>query len=100
MLKATVVERRGPVGWIVIRDVERLMEQGWEVDEYAEIHTAIAMGLDELRHDREIRIIGITGERDGEWYNVPRRQRYFDEPRHRARHNFLDAANSPDKARP
>jgi enoyl-CoA hydratase/carnithine racemase len=88
------------VGWVVIRDVEALMEQGWEADEFAEIHTSIAMGLDELRHDRTIRIIGITGERDGEWYRVPRRDRYFDEPRHRARHNFIDASNSPDRARP
>jgi enoyl-CoA hydratase len=100
MLKAAVVERRGPVGWVVIRDVEKLMEQGWEVDEYAEIHTAIAICLDELRGDPAIRVVGITGERDGEWYRVPRRSRYFEERRHRDRHNFIDAANSPDRARP
>lgn len=100
MLRAAVVERRGPVGWVVIRDVERLMEEGWEVDAYAEIHTAIAMALDELRHDRSVRIVGITGEVDGEWYRVPRRARYDDEPRHRARHNFIEAARSPDRAQP
>lgn len=100
MLKAVDVERRGPVGWLVIKNVERLMEQGWEVDdEFAEIHTAMAMGLDELRHDRDIRIIGITGESDGEWYNVPRRKRFDEEPRHRARHNMIEASKSPDKAR-
>jgi enoyl-CoA hydratase/carnithine racemase len=92
MLKAAVVERRGPVGWLVIRNVEQLMEEGWETEEeYAEIHTAIAMGLEELRFDPKVRVIGITGERDGEWYNVPRRERYYDEPRHRDRHNFIDA---------
>ena len=100
MLRAAVVERRGPVGWCVIKNVEQLMEQGWEVEEYAEIHTAIAMCLDELRHDRSVRVIGITGEQDGEWYNVPRRERFYDEPRHRQRHNFMDPASNPDKAKP
>jgi enoyl-CoA hydratase len=58
------------------------------------------MGLDELRNDRNIRIVGITGERDGEWYRVPRRDRYWEEPRHRGRHHFVDGANTPDRARP
>jgi enoyl-CoA hydratase/carnithine racemase len=89
MLKAAIVERRGPVGWVVIRNVEKLMEESWEVDEYVEIHTAIAMGLDELRFDKEIRLIGITGELDGQWYNVPRRRRFDDDQRHRDRHNFI-----------
>lgn len=100
MLRAAVVERRGPVGWVVIRNVEKLMEQGWEVDEYAEIHLAIAMCLDELRNDRSIRVIGVTGESNGEFYNVPRASRYFDERRHRARHNFVESHNSPDRATP
>jgi enoyl-CoA hydratase len=89
MLKAAEVVKRGPVGWVVIRDVQELMEQGWEADEYAEIHTAIAMGLEELRFDPEIRIVGLTGERNGDWYNVPLRRRYDEEQRHRDRHNVL-----------
>ncbi len=89
MLKAAEVVRRGPVGWVVIRDVQSLMEQGWEAEEYAEIHTAISMGLEELRFDPAIRVVGLTGERDGDWYNVPLRRRYDEEQRHRDRHNFL-----------
>ncbi len=89
MLKAAEVERRGPVGWVVIRNVQDLMEKGWEVEDYAEIHTAIAMGLEELRFDRDVRIIGLTGERNGEYYNVPRRRRYDEQQLHRDRHNRL-----------
>jgi enoyl-CoA hydratase len=95
MLKATEVVRRGPVGWIVIRDVQDLMEQGWEVDEYIEIHTSIAMGLEELRFDPAIRIVGITGEKDGDWYNVPLRKRYDEVQTHRDRHNFTTRTANP-----
>jgi hypothetical protein len=37
ILKLAVVEKRGPVGWVVVRNVEKLMEQGWKVDEYTRV---------------------------------------------------------------
>jgi enoyl-CoA hydratase/carnithine racemase len=88
MERAAYVERRGPVGWVIIKDVQEGMEDSWGLDEYMEIHTAVASGLDELRFDPQIRIVGITGERDGEFYSLPRRERFDSEPRHRHRHNF------------
>jgi enoyl-CoA hydratase/carnithine racemase len=91
MLKAAEVERRGPVGWVVIKNVQDLMEQGWSADEFVEIHTAISLGLEELRFDRSIRVVGITGQKDGEFYRFPRRKRFDEEQRHRDRHNRLKA---------
>ena len=100
MLKAVEVMRRGPVGWVIIRHNEQMMEKGWETEDVEEVHAGMAMALDDLRADRAIRIIGITGEHDGDWFNLPSRQRYDEEPRHRARHDWVNIANSPDKARP
>lgn len=91
MLKAAEVEKRGPVGWVVIKDVQDLMEQGWSAEEFVEIHTAISMGLEELRFDRNIRIVGITGQANGDFYRYPLRRRFDEEQRHRDRHNRIKA---------
>ena len=95
MLSAIEVERRGPVGWILIKDGQAMTEQSWEVDEYVEIHTAVGQALEELRFDRSVRLIGITGQRNGEWFHVPRYEAYFTERRHRDRHNMLERERIP-----
>lgn len=95
MLKAAEVVRRGPVGWVVIKNVQDVMEQGWSEDEFVEIHTAISLALEELRFDRGIRVVGLTGELDGEFYRFPRRRRYDEDQRHRDRHNRIAARRDP-----
>jgi enoyl-CoA hydratase/carnithine racemase len=77
-LQGADIERHGPVGLVKIHPVERMMERSLEpgCDEFIEVHTAIALCLDELRHDETIRIVVITGSRDGVFYSAPSRAHY------------------------
>jgi enoyl-CoA hydratase/carnithine racemase len=95
VLSAIDIQYRGPVGWLLIKAGQEMTEQSWEVDEYIEIHTAVGKALEELRFDPAVRVIGITGQQNGEWFHVPRYQRYFDEQRHRDRHNMLERGRVP-----
>lgn len=62
-LMGAEVERHGPVGVLKIHLAERMMERTLEPDceEFIEVHTAISIGLEELRFDDSIRIVVITG---------------------------------------
>ena len=74
-LMGAEVERKGPVGILKINPVERMMERSLEpdCDEFVEVHTAIAIGLEELRFDDTVRVVVITGAADDEFYSAPRR---------------------------
>jgi enoyl-CoA hydratase len=77
-LKAAEVERNGPVGIVKIHPLERMIERSLEpdCDEFIESHTAIALGLEELRFDDNIRVVIITGSRDGEFCVTPKTSHY------------------------
>jgi enoyl-CoA hydratase len=77
-LQGADVERHGPVGLVKIHPVERMMERSLEpdCDEFIEVHAAIALCLDELRHDPTIRVVVITGSADGVFYSAPSRAHY------------------------
>jgi enoyl-CoA hydratase/carnithine racemase len=77
-LKGAEVERNGPVGIVKINPVERMMERSLQpdCDEFIEVHTAIAHGLEELRFDDGVRIIIITGALDDEFYVAPSKAHY------------------------
>lgn len=77
-LQGAEIERHGPVGVLKIHPVERMMERSLEpdCDEYIEVHTAIALCLDELRHDRSIRSVVITGSSEDVFYRAPDRSHY------------------------
>lgn len=77
-LLAAEVERHGPVGIVKINPVERMMERSLEpdCDEFIEVHTAISIALEELRFDKSIRIIVITGSKDDEFYVAPKASHY------------------------
>jgi enoyl-CoA hydratase/carnithine racemase len=77
-LMGAEVERNGSVGILKINPVERMMERSLEPDceEFIEVHTAIAIGLEELRFDDTIRVIIITGALNDEFYVAPRKEHY------------------------
>jgi enoyl-CoA hydratase len=77
-LKGAEAEKNGPVGIVKINPVERMMERSLEpdCDEFIEVHTAIAIALEELRFDPEVRIVVITGAQDEEFYVAPKASHY------------------------
>ena len=77
-LMAAEVERNGPVGIVKIHPVERMMERSLQAncDEFIEVHTAIAIGLEELRFDNSIRIVVVTGSKDDMFYVAPTADHY------------------------
>ncbi len=87
---AARIERRGPVGWIVLNPYQETQEAAWEAGlgpaAFKHIASEVADALDEFRYDNSIRIVVLTGARDGEFYRVCRSTAY-DDPRHRDRLN-------------
>jgi enoyl-CoA hydratase len=92
------IDRRGPVGWILIGDYQRTVEAAAEDPAVVGVHEGVGVALDELRWDRSVRAIVITGANDGEFYRFSRRS-HWDDPRFRDRLNPLKAA-SPSDAQP
>jgi enoyl-CoA hydratase len=88
-VRGVEVERRGAVGWIILEDYQSTVEAGF-ADPEGFVPTPIALpnALDELRFDKSVRVIVITGRNDGEFYRVSRREHY-DVPEHAARLNPL-----------
>jgi enoyl-CoA hydratase len=82
---AVGIVRCGPVGWVVIGNVEESVEKGFDDPDFIYIHTALDLAFNELRHDAAIRVIGVTGAEDGEFYSMARRSKYDEDPRWRAR---------------
>jgi len=87
-VRGVEVERRGQVGWIVINDYQATTEAGEEDSDYIGVHEGIGIAVDELRWDRGVRIVVITGKNDGEFYRFSRRT-HWDDPRFKDRLNPL-----------
>ncbi|HEY4279599.1 MAG TPA: enoyl-CoA hydratase/isomerase family protein [Conexibacter sp.] len=77
-LMGAEVERHGPVGVVKIHPVERMMERSLEpdCDEFVEVHTAIAIGLEQLRFDDSVRVVILTGSAPDVFYRAPNRSHY------------------------
>jgi enoyl-CoA hydratase/carnithine racemase len=86
---AAFAERQEGIGWIKIRPVQKLMEEMFAegADDFVELHTAVAIALQDFRADPDVRIVVITGEVDGEFYAVPRAERFLDGTDHADRVN-------------
>jgi enoyl-CoA hydratase/carnithine racemase len=69
-------EKRGPVGWIFIRDYDAMATAGLDDPDYIFFAQVVHDTLHEFRYDPEIRVIVITGENDGEFYRVLRGTSY------------------------
>lgn len=64
-------ETTGPVATIKIKPFERTQVEGAKHAGFVDVHTAIAMALEEWRWDDSVRIVVITGSEDGEFYWAP-----------------------------
>lgn len=73
-------ERDGQVATIKIKPFQATQAEGEKQPGFIDVHTAIAMALEELRWDDSIRIVVITGAQDGEFYWAPR-PGYYDQSR-------------------
>jgi enoyl-CoA hydratase len=71
-------EKRGEVGWIVMRDYDLTSNQSLTAKHYTHVISAVGQALHDFRHDPEVRVIVLTGENDGEFYRVARGYRYDD----------------------
>jgi enoyl-CoA hydratase/carnithine racemase len=67
------LERRGSVAWVYIGDTQGQAEQG----KYAA--TSVAEALNECRWDDSIRVVVLTGESEGQFYRLARRDHWDDE---------------------
>jgi enoyl-CoA hydratase len=87
-VRGVEIDRRGPVGWILINDFQAAVEAAGDDADYIGVHEGLGIALDELRWDRSIRVVVITGRNDGEFYRFSRRS-HWDNPRFRDRLNPL-----------
>lgn len=81
------IVRRGPVGWVVIGNVEKSVQDGFD-GKVLDIHSSINEALHELRFDPSVRVIGLTGVENGEFYSMGRRKCYDEDRRWRDRFNL------------
>ncbi|MDB5425186.1 MAG: enoyl-CoA hydratase [Phenylobacterium sp.] len=93
-------EKRGPVGWIIMRDYDKTSNASLTAKTYTHIMHAVGQALHDFRYDPEVRCIVLTGENDGEFYRVARGKSY-DDPGNRARLNPIKrggpvAMNAPN----
>jgi enoyl-CoA hydratase/carnithine racemase len=100
-VRGVEIERRGPVGWILINDYQATVEAGAEDPDTIGVHDGVGLALDELRWDRSVRVVVLTGAQDGEFYRFSRRS-HWDDPRFRGRLDpagwYAGAANAPTEA--
>jgi enoyl-CoA hydratase len=71
-------EKRGEVGWIIMRDYDKTSNQSLTAKSYVHVIAAVGQALHEFRYDPEVRVIVLTGENDGEFYRVARGGSYMD----------------------
>jgi enoyl-CoA hydratase len=90
-VRGVEVERRGEVAWCLIHDFQETVEASFEDPDYISVHDGIGVALDELRYDESVRVIVITGAKDGQFYRFPRRS-HWDDPRFGDRLNPLLSA--------
>jgi enoyl-CoA hydratase len=88
-VRGVEIERRGPVGWILINDYQATVEAGADDPDTIGVHEGVGLALDELRWDRSVRVVVLTGRNDGEFYRFSRRS-HWEDPRFRGR---LDPAS-------
>ena len=79
-------EKRGEVGWIIMRDYDATSNASLTAKRYVHIGAAVGQALHDFRYDPEVRVIVLTGENDGEFYRVARGSSY-DDPGNRKRLN-------------
>ena len=82
-------EKRGEVGWIIMRDYDKTSNASLTAKKYVHIMQAVGQALHDFRYDPEVRCIVLTGENDGEFYRVARGVSYND-PGNRARLNPIN----------
>jgi enoyl-CoA hydratase len=70
-ISAIDVERSDAVATIGIKPFEETQREGSKQPGFVDVHTAIAVALEELRWDDDIRVVVITGSVDGEFYWAP-----------------------------
>jgi enoyl-CoA hydratase/carnithine racemase len=70
------VEKREEVAWILLNPYQETTEAGWGQAGFAHIGAALAEALERLRFDPSVRIVVITGAKDGEFYRVVRGPAY------------------------
>jgi enoyl-CoA hydratase len=68
---AVELERQPPLATIKIKPFEETQREGVKHRDYIDVHRGMALALEELRWDDAIRIIIITGSKDGEFYWAP-----------------------------
>lgn len=90
-VRGVEVERRGPVGWVLINDYQATVEAGAQDPDAIGVHEGIGLALDELRWDQSVRVVVLTGKHDGEFYRFSRRS-HWDNPEFRDRLNPLKAS--------
>src|ERR1700744_6033393 len=71
-------EKRGEVGWIIMRDYDMTSNQSLTAKHYTHVIAAVGQALHDFRHDPEVRVVVLTGENEGEFYRVARGHRYGD----------------------
>lgn len=70
-ISAIDVERHGAVATIYIKPFEETQREGSKQPGFIDVHEAIALALESLRWDDDIRVLVITGRVDGEFYWAP-----------------------------
>jgi enoyl-CoA hydratase len=83
-------ERDGQVVTIKIKPFERTQVEGAKHPGFVDVHTAIAVALEQVRWDDSVRIVVITGAEDGEFYWAPGPGYYGEE-----RMKYMDPHNRP-----
>jgi enoyl-CoA hydratase len=79
VINGVAVERRGAVGWIILEDYQETAEASVRSSApYVHPSTGVALALDELRYDPDVRVVVLTGRNDGEFYRVCRAAHYDD----------------------
>jgi enoyl-CoA hydratase/carnithine racemase len=71
-------EKRGPVGWIIMKDYDQTSNASLTAKHYTHLGAAVGQALHEFRYDPEVRVVVLTGENDGEFYRVARGKSYED----------------------
>jgi len=79
-----LVEISGGVGWLKLKSRETLARETQGGGDLVDLHAAVAVALEQLRWDDAVRVVVLTGERDGEFAIVPPRH-FYDEPSRRER---------------
>jgi len=77
-LVGAYTEKRGAVGWIIMRDYDKTSNASLTAKSYTHIIAAVGQALHDFRYDPEVRVIVLTGENDGEFYRVARGASYDD----------------------